>query len=102
MALNWEWTDKMGEITIDGYNANLYKGNALCIAVGEKDDTYWLIWFAADKDHLKNMLGLTPGYEECFSHFNISKFKLNTAYKESKQIIDLIIKAKIPMEFELY
>ena len=86
MSLNWNWTDKMGEIIYNPipastspvpatanpatpaeatprprpYVTNIYQGNALMIWVNEsvEDKTYCLNNFCADMEHFKNMLGL--------------------------------------------
>lgn len=103
MSLNWYWEDKMGEVTYEnGSTDNLYRGNALVIAVAEADNKYCLTWFAADKNHLKNMLGLNKDYERCFEHFGITKLKLDTKYKETETIISLLAKAKAKLTIETY
>lgn len=105
MSLNWQWSDKMGECVYNnGYKSNLYRGNALTIAINEndKDNTYTLAWFAADEAHLKNMLGLTKGYDNVFKEFGIKTLRLNTEYKETQTIIKLLAKAKVPVTIELY
>lgn len=83
MSLNWQWTDKMGEIIYNPipapstspnpaapnpateprtqpYVTNIYQGNALMIWVDENraNNTYALRNFCADMEHFKNMLGL--------------------------------------------
>ena len=82
MSLNWEWKDKMGTCTYeDGTKCNLYRGNAFTIAVyeDEKENTYQMVWFAADEAHMKNMLGLnkklaktsdTPGRTRLINYFD--------------------------------
>lgn len=104
MALNWQWNDKMGECTYEnGHKTNLYKGNALTIAIHEhEDNTYTLAWFACDTDHLKNMLGITKGYDNVFKHFGIVELRLDTKYKETEKIIQLFAKAKMKIKIELY
>ena len=58
MALCWDFDrDFIGTMTEkNGYVCNLYTGNALAIAVYETEIRYYLHWFAADEQHLKNML----------------------------------------------
>ena len=77
MSLNWEWTDKMGEVIYEDdrydpehpYKTNIYQGNALMIWCSEwatdprkpmtPDNTsYSLGDFCANINHLRNMLGL--------------------------------------------
>lgn len=103
MSLNWNWSDRMGEITYDnGATSILYRGNALCIALNETDTTYSLAWFAEDKRHFENQLGLHKEYEACFENFGIKKFKLDTKYKETQTIVQLLAKARQKIEIELY
>ena len=58
MALYWDFDrDFVGTMTEENGNiCNLYTGNALAIAVSETEKQYGLHWFAADEQHLKNML----------------------------------------------
>ena len=110
MSLNWEWTDKMGECIYNeehqpagSFVCNLYRGNAQIIAVNEyPNGTYSLAWFSSDKQHLRNMLGLTKGYENVFKTFGIQKMRLNTRYKEVPTIVSDFAKAKLPITIELY
>lgn len=107
MALNWQWSDKLGEVEgKDGVKLTLYRGNAFCIAIyhyEKKGEKYYdLAWFAASEDHMKNMLGLNKGYEECFSSFGIETLRLNIERKESIKLVQLIAKAKQEIKIELY
>ena len=65
MSLNWQWTDKMGEVIFQDYDpehpfkTSIYQGNALMIWVNEfPNDTYSVGSFFCDQEHLRNMLGL--------------------------------------------
>lgn len=103
MSLYWNWTDVMGEVTYDnGATSILYRGNALCIALNATDTTYSLAWYAADKRHLENQLGLHKEYESCFENFGFVKFKLDTRYKETAVIVQLLAKARQKITIELY
>lgn len=104
MALNWQWNDKMGEcIYENGHKSNLYRGNAFIIATNEfEDNTYNLAWFAADETHMKNMLGLTKGYDNIFKDWGITEIKLDTSYKETAKFIQMIARSKTPIKIELY
>lgn len=107
MSINWQWNDKMGTCTYtNGYKSNLYRGNAFVIAVNEWTDEsgkelYSLAWFAADEQHMKNMLGLTKGYDECWSSFGICELELNVNYKETAKLVALLAKAKIEVAVKL-
>lgn len=114
MALNWQWNDKMGEVLYkDGSKQNLYEGNALMIALHEYEENgekyYSLTWFADDKTHLKNMLGLSRNYsnENRFAKkFGIVGFRFNTRYATIPAIVSDLIrgyaKSKSPLTIELY
>ena len=107
MALRWDWSDKMGECILDtGEKINLYQGNGLAIAIREyEDETYNLVWFWADKEHMKTMLGLrkaVTGYDNCMKDWGIKKFRLNTQYKTTPDIVTALAKAKMTIEIELY
>lgn len=102
MSLNWQWSDKMGEVTYkDGSTkSNLYRGNCFMIAVNEwvsKEgvEQYSLAWFFADEAHAKNCLGLTKGYEDNSpDDWGWLSFKLDTSYKETGKFLQLLAKAK--------
>ena len=103
MSLNWEWKDKMGTCTWkDGKTCNLYRGNALVIAIYENGKYYNLAWFAADETHMKNMLGLTKGYNNIMKDWGITELELNTEYKETAKIVNLMSKAKMKITIKLY
>ena len=123
MSLNWEWTDKMGEVIYTDdcytqwhpYQTNIYQGNALMIWCNEwandpNDPTagtsYSLGNFCADIDHLRNMLGLNAkkGYstENLFNGYHIKLLRLNTAYKSVPKIVAELAKAHTNIAIELY
>lgn len=107
MALTWEWNDKMGTAKhVEGYTLNLYRGNAFIIALyeWEKDgkERYQLHWFAASKDHMKNMLGLNKDYDNCFKDFGIEEIRLDVNYKETADLVQMFAKAKLEIKIELY
>ena len=123
MSLNWEWTDKMGEViyTDDCYDpehpyiTNIYQGNALMIWVNEcandpSDPTvgtsYSLGNFCVDINHLRNMLGLnaSKGYspENLFNLYSIKLLRLNTKYKSVPKIVAEFAKAHTNIAIELY
>ncbi len=104
MSLNWDWKNKMGECVYEnGHVSNLYQGNAFVIAVNEfEDNTYNLAWFASDENHMKNMLGLSKDYNPCFHHFGIKKLRLNLKYRNTPKLVQLIARAKLVIEIELY
>ena len=123
MSLNWEWTDKMGEVIYTDnrydpehpYKTNIYQGNALMIWVNElandpNDPTagtsYSLGNFCADMEHFRNMLGLNAkkGYstENLFNDYHIKLLRLNTKYKSVPKIVAELAKAHTNIAIELY
>lgn len=104
MAIQWKWDDKMGEVIYkNGATADLYQGNALTIAIYKyADDTYTLAWFFADEGHMKNMLGLSKGYDNAMKNLGIEKIRLDVRYKSVPKIISAFAKAKMEIEIELY
>ena len=95
MAIQWEWSDKCGSMTIeqkqeDGswvpFELSLYQGNCLLVMLWEnpEDDTYQFHGFYSDEAHAKNCLGLNKkgGYtrnilENDFQR--VTKIRLNKA-----------------------
>lgn len=116
MSLNWQWSDKMGSIeyasekfpngnTNNQCKYNLYRGNAFCICVAETGEQYSLSWFMADKAHAMNLFGLNKkdGYtENAFADFRIKTIRLNTAYKETEILCQLLAKSHTNITIELY
>lgn len=111
MAVTWEWSDKIGTVTvkdtIDGkqFTNNLYRGNCLMIEVNEFTDDrgkerYQMMSFWCDKDHAKRMLGLTKrGIAGDTSNnmddgiYRYKEFRLNKNRRESIEIAKLLMSA---------
>ena len=109
MSLNWQWSDKMGEVIYDdGHTDTLYQGNALMIAVNLHDmedgsTRYLLSWFVSDKEHLKNLLGLGKTDKTNYlTHWGVKSLRLNTRYKSVPKIVETLAKAKTNITIELY
>lgn len=103
MAIRWDWTDKMGECVMQGQTLNLYKGNAFVIALHEKGEHYHLVWFAADENHMKNLLGLSKNYPgNDVEQWGITYMKLDTRYKETAKLVQLLARAKMNITIELF
>ena len=62
--------------------------------------------FFADKEHAKNMLGLSKGYTDNamnWDKYYIKKIRLNKAkYRYTKDLVDMLIKAFDNIEIEIY
>ena len=121
MALHWEWKDKCGEATLvqprEGeedrvFTLSLYNGNAYLIMLHEREEDGKDVWsmfsFWADKDHMKNMLGLDKkgGYTENYydSPFQkITKIRLNKAKcRYLKEIIQALVQAFDDLTIEIF
>lgn len=119
MALNWNWDDKCGEITLrqmhEGeeakeYTIDLYQGNATLIMIHEytddnDKDMYELFSFFADKQHMKNCLGLAKGERNIFDtpYQTVTKLRLNKARNRYwKDIIAAFAAAFDKISIEVY
>ena len=115
MSLNWQWTDKMGEVIYEDdqyhpehpYTTDIYEGNALMIWVNHlPDEMYSLGNFCVDMEHFKNMLGLNAkkgyGSDNYFNDYHIKLIRLNTRYKSVPKIVEAFAKAKTNIKIELY
>lgn len=116
MALNWNWSEKCGEAVIQQgekeWTVNLYKGNAFLIFIYqyEKDgqEMYQLYSFWADKQHMKNCLGLNKkeGYggnmfdeDDC----KLKTIRINKAkYPYTKDLMQALVQAFDELTIELF
>ena len=71
MALRWDFKHKAGTVTQEKTGTrNWYEGNGLMIVLNEWTEEgkefYSMYWFFADKEHMKNCLGLNKkqGYSD--------------------------------------
>ena len=120
MSLNWKWDEKCGEATFTDtyagdnrtYTVNLYEGNAYLIFINEYTedgvDKYSLSTFWADKEHMKNCLGLNKkgGYTENIhnkEYCRLVKIKLNKKKcRHVKETIAALVQAFDNLEIEIY
>lgn len=113
MALNWNWSDKVGELITsdrDGntYAHSIYSGNAWMIMVDEWIDEktganmYNFHNFIADETHLKNCLGLTKGYKNVIKDWGWQELHLSVDYKHTPKIVTAIARARLPITIKLY
>lgn len=102
--LNWDWDKKVGTIDIFNYDEvrtyQLYQGNAFLIMLWEYEEDGKELWsmhnFFVDKEHAKNCLGLTKGFDNIFNKklYQIRKIRINKAkYRYTKDLVDMLIKA---------
>lgn len=119
MALNWKWDEKCGEAVIQQrgkeFTLNLYKGNAYLIFISEYKDEdgqnmYSLYSFFADKDHMRNCLGLSKakGRGLCENIFNsggdiLKSIRINKAkYPYTKDLVYALTQAFDNLTIEIY
>lgn len=109
--LRVDYTKRMGEWIIKGGDGEEYKQtlcgcNGLCAMMhfytdDKGVDMVQLCSFFADEEHAKNCLGLSKGttniYEDC-----LVRVRLNTAYKESRKLAAMLVKAFDAITIELY
>lgn len=106
MSVNWNWSDKCGELTLSqevevgkpwqDFTVSLYNGNCMIVMLYEyKDektgeDMYNFWSFFSDKEHAKNCLGLAKGEYNIFDkpHEKITKIRLNK--KKCRYFKDLV------------
>ena len=96
MALQWNWKDKMGKLTIrqkeKKYNVNIYSGNALAIFISENNqngqDEYVLYDFFADKKHCDNII---KNRKRLFSDEVVS-IELNLYYRSAQTLLEILVK----------
>lgn len=125
MSLNWSWSEKCGEATlvqtytdksgndvVNEFTLSLYTGNACLIMLYEyvEDgvEKYSMADFWADKQHMKNCLGLNKkdGYTENIHDRDcsrITKFKLHkTKCRYLKDIVAAVTQAFDNITIEIY
>ena len=119
MALNWEWKNKCGELTLKQmneakeskeYTISLYQGNATLIMLHEYtddrgQDVYDLFGFFCDKQHMKNCLGLAKGERNLYDtpYQTITKLRLDKAKNRYwKDIIAAFTQAFDTLTVEVY
>lgn len=117
MALNWRWEDKCGEATIVDienreHTLNLYEGNAFLIFLREYEEdghnmySLWSFW--ADKEHMKNCLGLNKkkGYTSNIYEYGSSKIVKMRFNKDKcrylKDITTALVQAFDNINIEIY
>lgn len=121
MALHWQWDEKCGEATIrqkesDGgeteYTVSLYTGNACLIMLYEREEngqevySLWSFW--ADKQHMKNCLGLNKKEGFTSNQYagpfqRITKIRLNKAKcRYFKDIVPALAQAFDELTIEIF
>lgn len=99
MAVNWQWKNQSGTVTISDYTYNFYEGNAFMIMLDEfknkntGEDVYNKVCCFLDKNHAKRSLGLVKGSDDVFE----GRVKKMTIFMNHchywKDIIELFTKA---------
>ena len=123
MALHWQWDEKVGEMTVDELHhddpprtihLSLYRGNAFLIMLhefkNEKGEDVWTMWnFFADKQHMRNCLGLTKGDDDGnlldtpyvkLRKIKIDKKKYGMSY--TKELVRALVEAMPHVEIEVF
>ena len=96
MALQWNWKDKIGKLTIirkmKKYDINIYSGNFLAVFVYEYTDggneMYSLYDFFADKKHVSKIIS----NRKKLIDKDVVKIELNLWYKSARQLLTYLVK----------
>ena len=96
MALQWNWKDKMGKLTIrqkgKKFNVNIYSGNFLAVFVYEYTDEgnemYSLYDFFADKKHVSKIIS----NRKKLIDDDVVKIELNLWYKSARELLPYLVK----------
>lgn len=120
MALTWQWKDKCGEAIVQqtwnnetkDFTVNLYEGNAYLIFINEWEEKgenlYSLYTFFADKEHMRNCLGLNKKMHYGENIFDgggqkLTKISLNKKKCHNyKDIVTLLVQAFDNIEIEIF
>lgn len=116
MALQWDWDEKIGEVTVEEtFNGEtrqitekLYEGNAFLIFINEWEENekrmYSLCNFFLDKIHAKNCLGLVAGKRNIFTgYMTITKLRINKKKSRNfKEIVNMFAQAFNNIDIEVY
>lgn len=116
MALNWNWSEKCGELTIvqqfaeneKEFTISLYQGNAYLIMLHEFEDGgkefYDLYGFFNDKEHMRRCFGLGKKSENLHNIYDgWKKIRINKAkYRYTKELVTAITEAFDNISIELY
>ena len=96
MALQWNWKDKMGKLTIrqkgKNFNVNIYSGNFLAVFVYEYTDggneMYSLYDFFADKKHCDNII---KNHKRLFFDDEVLSIELNLFYRSAQTLLKILV-----------
>ena len=120
MALHWQWNEKCGEAVIgrepggqyEEFTVSLYQGNAFLIMLCEWEDhgeKLWSMWnFFADRQHMKNCLGLNRKDGFTNNLFNdprqtIKSIRINKKkYRYTKDLVAALAQAFDSITIELF
>ena len=103
MALQWNWKDKMGKLTIKykgkKYNIDIFTGNALAVLIHEYKDSdgnemYVLYDFFSDKKHIKNIISNRKN----LINDDVVKIELNLWYKPAEELLPYLVKSGYKVE----
>jgi hypothetical protein len=121
MSLNWEWSGKVGEMTVvemhpdepeREFKFDLYNGNACLIMIYEFEENgqemYNVSGFFVDKAHMKNCLGLNKkgGYTSNIyetPYRKVTRLRLNKSKcRDFKDIVAAFAQAFSNITIEIY
>ena len=96
MALQWNWKDKMGKLTVirkmKKYDINIYSGNALAIFICEykqnDEERYVLYNFFSDKKYCDNII---KNHKRLFFDDEVASIELNLFYKSAQTLLKILV-----------
>ena len=96
MALQWNWKDKMGKLTIrrkmKKHCINIYSGNFLAVFVYEYTDggkeMYSLYDFFSDKKHCDNII---KNHKRLFFDDEVVSIELNLFYRSAQTLLKILV-----------
>lgn len=98
MAVNWNWSDKIGELQTEYMTLNIYKGiNAFVVFIYEEGNQYTLHDYFSDEEYAKMFLGLKKGrYGEQTNEMDgrWKGIKLNKDDKDAMKLASFVLQAK--------
>lgn len=108
MSLTWNFNQRAGVIFLpSGRMLTCYQGNAYLIILNETETDYTLVSFWADAQHMKNCLGLSKGFSNCYTKsyddWTGSKWVLyKDNCKNTSKIAEALVRAFVAVTVQVF
>ena len=102
MALQWQWSEKSGEIVINDQTYSWYEGNAMMICLHEFEENeqsmYNMVFFLADERHAEKCLGLAKGSNNMFTDYGetVSKLTIDKTNCRQWKTVEKVFRKAFP------